>query len=211
MKKIISFILSIALASSQLYAQTVVSDPTSVAQRLTLALQEMDEMVEQKGKMIEQIEVLKKQFKEAELVRKRVENVSNAIKKGHEIVCIMEEAESMLELDRTIKQTILEQAKAISEESAMMYIEMLVKYADEVSDLVMEAKTAVKDSESLLEEENNNSDAGGHKMTDAERIERLRQIKEDMHNLRIKITSIFNRINSIQIRSNRSDFLHSIY
>lgn len=214
MKKLL-IIATFAISSVNLYSQTVVTDPNSIAQRLLLATQQMDEMVEQKYKFIEQIELLKKQYNESKELRRRVEKVSNAIKKGHEIVGIMTEAEAMMQLDNDIRHSLLDKANDLSDETIMTNIDFLVKYAGEISNIVSEAKKAITDNEDILETEDSNSSnsnsSNSQKMTDAERIERLRQIKTDMHELHDKIAEVYYRLNRIQVSHSRNKFIHSLY
>lgn len=213
MRRIATMAAILALACG-LQAQTVVvHDPTSIAQRLLLASQEMDEMIEQKYKFIEQIELLKKSAAEAKKVRERMEKVSNAIRKGHEIVGIMEQAERLMELNKRIRRTIMDDAKWLSDESAMVYIELLVRYASETSEIVLEAKKAVQNNESLLDDTSNEGSGSqeGHKMSDAERIERLRQVKSDLTAIHDNISGIYHRLNAVKARQSRLHFINSLY
>lgn len=212
MRKIATLTATIALACS-LHAQTVVvSDPTSIAQRLLLATQEMDEMIEQKYKFVEQIELLKKQAQEAQKVRERLQKVSNAIKKGHEIVGILTQAEHLMELNKKIRHSIMDKATSLSDETILGYVELMVQYTTEISNIVIEAKKAVQDNNDLLEDSGEErNDSGSHKMSDAERIERLRQVKEDLREIHDKIATIYYRLNRIHVNNSRLHFIQSLY
>lgn len=206
MKKITTLIATTMLSFGAYSQSMVVSDPTSIAQRLLLASQEMDEMIEQKYKFVEQIELLKKQGEEARKMRQRIENVSNAIRKGREIVGIINEAEELMQLNKEIRNTLLESKTCLTDETIMTYVEMLVDQTTEVTDIVSEARKAVQSNSDLSENSDNS-----HKMSDAERIARLRQVREDLRSIHDRIASIYLRLNRMAVNNSRQNFIHSLY
>lgn len=213
MKKITALLATTMLVCN-LQAQSVVTDPNALAQRFALAAQQMEEMVEQKYKFVEQINLMKKQCEDSKTMKERYGKVSKSISRGNEMVGIIEEAEKLMQLNKDIRNSILNKNNSLSDETVMAYVDLLVEFTSEISEKVKEAKKTINDNKELMGSKSNEDgkeSEDGHQMSDAERIERLRQIREDLRSIHDNIAMIYQRLNRINVNNSRQHFIHTLY
>ena len=107
MKNFILLILTVMISlGAHSQSVTIVSDPSSIVQRLTLASEEMEEQIEQKYKFIEQIRIAQKAYEESKKMQERVEVVSEYIKTASEVIDIIELGEEILNTIKSMKKSL---------------------------------------------------------------------------------------------------------
>ena len=164
----------------------IVSDPTSIAQRLVLASEEMEEQIEQKYKFIEQIDIARKAYEQSEKVRKRVEQVSDYVKKTKEAVEIIALGEDIMNISKALRKS-LSSTELINDSQKYQCMVDIINCTTNVPEIAKKATAIIKDKS----EENEVT------MNDYERHQELRYLKNEMELTKQELLRIYNKSLSI--------------
>lgn len=174
--------------SSHLYSQAamVVTDPTSFAQRAMNFVEQMEEAVEEKYVMYEQIEQMTMQAEEFKKNADRFKSAMNWVKRAKDFVVIVQAAEDIAN-DLNEFRNKLTQTDWLNEgEQLSLYMKGFSIYSDAM-DLIEEAKLYVSDFKS-------DDDAG---LSSAERLELLNKIRSQMAASKTKLQLVKNESQSV--------------
>ncbi len=195
-----NFILLLLVATLPLsgYSQsvTIVSDPSSIIQRLTLAAEEMEEQIEQKYKFIEQIKIAQKAYEESKKMQERVEVVSEYIKTAGEVVDIINLGEEIINTIKSMKKS-LSSSGIINEKEKEKCIEDITKFASLVSDIAKRASSIVRNK-------TNDNDV---QLNDYERQQELRHLKNEMTQVKENLLRTYNGVFTYNLAKNRNESL----
>ena len=195
-----NFILLLLVATLPLsgYSQsvTIVSDPSSIIQRLTLAAEEMEEQIEQKYKFIEQIKIAQKAYEESKKMQERVEVVSEYIKTAGEVVDIINLGEEIINTIKSMKKS-LSSSGIINEKEKEKCIEDITKFASLVSDIAKRASSIVRNK-------TNDNDV---QLNDYERQQELRHLKNEMTQVKVNLLRTYNGVFTYNLAKNRNESL----
>lgn len=170
MKRLFIVLLIAYGVSIQAKAQTAVVDPTSVAQRLALFLEEMEEAVEQRFTLIEQAENMREHLQIVQDAKKRLQEVSSFVKSSAYAVDIVNYGTDIGRKIKQYKQEIAELDELTDEEKYNIVLNML-QLADFAADRVQEGMRLAK---------SNGSDG---EFTDFERLQLLKDIRQNLDDL----------------------------
>lgn len=199
MKKLILTVCMVgSVAFSYSQGAMVVSDPSSIAQRLLLASEEMDEQIDQKYKFIEQINIARKAYEESTKIQKRVEQVSTYIKKAKEAVEIIALGEDIMNISKAMRAN-LAQTKMLDEDQKYQCLVDLINCTTNVSEVAKKAASVVRDK----------TDANDVAMTDFERQQELRYLKNEMLLTKQELLRIYNKAFSAAQAEARTTSLYS--
>ncbi|MBO4530669.1 MAG: hypothetical protein IK017_07210 [Paludibacteraceae bacterium] len=197
MKNFILLILTVMISlGAHSQSVTIVSDPSSIVQRLTLASEEMEEQIEQKYKFIEQIRIAQKAYEESKKMQERVEVVSEYIKTAGEVIDIIELGEEILNTIKSMKKS-LSDSRIINEEEKQKCIEDIVKFSSRISDIAKRASA-------IVHNKTNNNDV---QLNDYERQQELRYLKKNMEQIKEKILETYNSVFTYNLAKNRNESL----
>lgn len=159
----------------------VVSDPTSIVQRLALATEEMKEQIDQKYKFIQQIEIAKKAYENSKKLQDRVEQVSTYIKSAKEVVDIIVLGEEIIDLSKMMREEI-SKADELGDTRKYQFIVDLINCTTNVSEIAKRASAVVQDK------------GKGNDLTlsDFERQQELRYLKNEMQLTKTELQRIYN-------------------
>ena len=195
-----NFILLLLVATLPLsgYSQsvTIVSDPSSIIQRLTLAAEEMEEQIEQKYKFIEQIRIAQKAYEESKKMQERVEVVSEYIKTAGEVVDIINLGKEIINTIKSMKKS-LSSSGIINEKEKEKCIEDITKFASLVSDIAKRASSIVRNK-------TNDNDV---QLNDYERQQELRHLKNEMTQVKENLLRTYNGVFTYNLAKNRNESL----
>ncbi|MBP5259679.1 MAG: hypothetical protein J6Z12_03485 [Paludibacteraceae bacterium] len=170
MKRLFIVLLIAYGVSIQVKAQTAVVDPTSVAQRLALFLEEMEEAVEQRFTLIEQAESMREHLQIVQDTKKRLQEVSAFVKSSAYAVDIVNYGTDIGKKIKQYKQEIAGLDELTDEEKYNIVLNML-QLADFAADRVQEGMRLAK---------SNGSDG---EFTDFERLQLLKDIRQNLDDL----------------------------
>ncbi|MBP5424420.1 MAG: hypothetical protein IJ916_08200 [Paludibacteraceae bacterium] len=197
MKKLVASVLFMS-ACWTLIAQSamVVTDPTSFAQRLSLATEEMNEQIEQKYKFIQQIQIAQKAYEESKKIQQRVEQVSTYIKTANEVVDIIVLGEDIMNLCKKMREKVKNSDLLTYAEKSQCIIE-LINCSSNVSNIAKRASAVVQDK-------TEKNDAA---MSDFERQQELRYLKNEMQLTKAELVRIYNNAFTSSMAEERNNAL----
>jgi hypothetical protein len=181
--KRVPLVVCFLLATILLYGQgaMVVSDPTSILQRLALATQEMEEQIEQKYKFIQQIEIAKKAYENSKKMQERVEQVSTYVKSAKEVVEIIALGEEIIEISKDMREQI-SNLEGVADSRKYQCIVDLINCTTNISEIAKRASAVVQDKG----KENDVT------LSDYERQQELRYLKNEMNLTKLELQRIYN-------------------
>ncbi|MBO4370765.1 MAG: hypothetical protein J5808_05330 [Paludibacteraceae bacterium] len=179
MKKIIFFILC-SLSLTRVLAQTVVTDPTSVAQRVSIFLEEMEEAVSSRLELIEQVENTRKTYELSVQAAEKLREVSEFIKTSAVACDIVSQGTSVTNKILSYKQQLSEMHSLSEEERYSVYC-TLIEMGKHVADKVKEGMEMTQSKEN------------GGEFTDYERLQMLKDVREELEWLNSSVETLFTR------------------
>ena len=181
MKRLVINILAVLFAFS-LQAQTVVTDPTSVAQRLSIFLEEMEEAVSSRLELIEQVENTRKTYELGVEAVEKLREVSEFIKTSAVACDIVRQGTSITNKILSYKQQI-NNLKSLTEEERYSLYCSLIEIGKHVADKVKEG----------MDMTTNKGDGENGEFTDYERLEMLKSVREELEWLSTTVDSMFTK------------------
>lgn len=180
MKKlmILPFLLILSLNG---YGQFTVTDPTSVAQRLVLAMEEMEEQIDQKYKFIQQIQIAQKAYESSKSMQEKVEKVSTYVKTAKEVVEIISLGEDIMRISKNMRKNV-QNTNVLTENEKFQAIVDIVNCTTNISQIAKQASRVVQDKKS-------DNDVS---LSDFERQQELRYLKNEMKEMKTELQRIYN-------------------
>lgn len=163
-------------SSSTANAQMVVSDPASVAQRAMNFVDQMSEAIEEKYAMYEQIEQASEQIKMAKKSYDKYRKVMGWVKTSQEIISIITIGEEISKEVNDFRRYLNGSQMLNADEQFRLYLAAF-KFYEKAMDHITEAKRYISDF-------NSEEDTG---LSSAERLDLLRNIRQDMQTLQYQI------------------------
>ena len=179
MKRII-ISLYIVILSIPLNAQTVVTDPTSVMQRLSIFLEEMEEAVSSRLELIEQVENTRKTYELGVEAVEKLREVSEFIKTSAVACDIVNQGAAITNKIVSYKNQLNELEALTEEERYSLYCTM-VDLGKHVADKVKEG----------MQMTNGKEDGKNGEFTDFERLNMLKSVREELEWLNTMVDSLF--------------------
>jgi phage shock protein A len=199
MKKLI--ILScLATVASNGFSQgaMVVSDPTSVVQRLTLAAEQMEEQIDQKYKFVEQIQIAKQSLESAKKMQEKVEKVSSYVKDAKEVAEIVTIGENIVKTSNNMRKNIKKTAALTITEKAQTILD-LADCSSNVSKIAKQASAVVQ----------NKTEKNDVSLSDFERRQELRALKKEMESTQKELNRIYNKAFTKSVSNTKDKSLFS--
>lgn len=199
MKKLI--ILScLAAVASNCFSQgaMVVSDPTSVVQRLTLAAEQMEEQIDQKYKFVEQIQIAKQSLESAKKMQEKVEKVSSYVKDAKEVAEIVTIGENIVKTSNNMRKNIKKTAALTITEKAQTILD-LADCSSNVSKIAKQASAVVQ----------NKTEKNDVSLSDFERRQELRALKKEMESIQKELNRIYNKAFTKSVSNTKDKSLFS--
>ncbi len=199
MKKLtITALLSVSVLYTNAQGAMVVTDPTSFAQRLSLATEEMNEQIEQKYKFIEQIKIAQKAYEESKKIQARVEQVSNYIKTANEVVNIIALGEDIMNLCKAMREQ-LSSSEILSKDEKYQCIVDLINCSSNVSNIARKASAVIQDKT----KDNDLS------LSDFERQQELRYLRNELELTKADLLRIYNGAYTCKMVERRDNAIKS--
>ncbi|NCC98222.1 MAG: hypothetical protein EOL95_00765 [Bacteroidia bacterium] len=193
MKKILLVIVLIFGCVSA-YPQAIVTDPTSMSQRIALFFEQMEEALSQRMQLVEQVETAQQTLQISKEAREKLKKVSSFIQASADV---LEIANSSIRITKKIglyKNAIIEMDHLTTEEKYNILC-VTVKLGHHASEKVSEgigmSKTREKDGE----------------FSDYERLQMLKTVKEEVLYIESEIDDMYSKCLS---QSAYNDFAEGI-
>ena len=166
-----------------MYAQWLVTDPSSITQRLTLFLEELSEAMQERYTMEKQTDNTSELVKQNDESLKKLQKISNYIKTALVIKEIAEESNNVMKKVKNINEQFSKLDRLTKEE----YYNIL----NFTVDLGEQAFDKVKESKKMSNSTQNNGE-----MTDYERLQILNGIKDEIVKLKKNLSDVEARFKS---------------
>ncbi len=176
----------------------VVSDPTSVVQRLTLAAEQMEEQIDQKYKFMEQIQIAKQSLESAKKMQEKVEKVSSYVKDAKEVAEIVTIGENIVKTSNNMRKNIKKTAALSITEKAQTILD-LADCSSNVSKIAKQASAVVQ----------NKTDKNDVSLSDFERRQELRALKKEMETTQKELNRIYNKAFTKSVSNTKDKSLFS--
>ena len=144
MKKIFILIVLFNVAVFKINAQFIVNDPTSIAQRLFLAVEEMTALIENKYQLVEQVQQMKQIYDQGQEVRDAVQKVASYVKKANEIIEIIEIGEATVADAKRYRREIKNMSNLTDSYKYEAFC-LMVNFDTQIVNIINEAKTIISD------------------------------------------------------------------
>ncbi len=190
----------LAMVCFNVYSQgaMVVSDPTSVVQRLTLAAEQMEEQIDQKYKFMEQIQIAKQSLESAKKMQEKVEKVSSYVKDAKEVAEIVTIGENIVKTSNNMRKNIKKTAALTITEKAQTILD-LADCSSNVSKIAKQASAVVQ----------NKTDKNDVSLSDFERRQELRALKKEMETTQKELNRIYNKAFTKSVSNTKDKSLFS--
>ncbi len=190
----------LAMVCVNVYSQgaMVVSDPTSVVQRLTLAAEQMEEQIDQKYKFMEQIQIAKQSLESAKKMQEKVEKVSSYVKDAKEVAEIVTIGENIVKTSNNMRKNIKKTAALTITEKAQTILD-LADCSSNVSKIAKQASAVVQ----------NKTDKNDVSLSDFERRQELRALKKEMETTQKELNRIYNKAFTKSVSNTKDKSLFS--
>ena len=199
MKKLIILSCLAAVASNGFsQGAMVVSDPTSVVQRLTLAAEQMEEQIDQKYKFVEQIQIAKQSLESAKKMQEKVEKVSSYVKDAKEVAEIVTIGENIVKTSNNMRKNIKKTAVLTITEKAQTILD-LADCSSNVSKIAKQASAVVQ----------NKTEKNDVSLSDFERRQELRALKKEMESTQKELNRIYNKAFTKSVSNTKDKSLFS--
>ncbi len=199
MKKLIILSCLAAVASNGFsQGAMVVSDPTSVVQRLTLAAEQMEEQIDQKYKFVEQIQIAKQSLESAKKMQEKVEKVSSYVKDAKEVAEIVTIGENIVKTSNNMRKNIKKTAALTITEKAQTILD-LADCSSNVSKIAKQASAVVQ----------NKTEKNDVSLSDFERRQELRALKKEMESTQKELNRIYNKAFTKSVSNTKDKSLFS--
>ena len=199
MKKLIILSCLTAVASNGFsQGAMVVSDPTSVVQRLTLAAEQMEEQIDQKYKFVEQIQIAKQSLESAKKMQEKVEKVSSYVKDAKEVAEIVTIGENIVKTSNNMRKNIKKTAALTITEKAQTILD-LADCSSNVSKIAKQASAVVQ----------NKTEKNDVSLSDFERRQELRALKKEMESTQKELNRIYNKAFTKSVSNTKDKSLFS--
>lgn len=166
-----------------MYAQWLVTDPSSITQRLTLFLEELSEAMQERYTMEKQTDNTSELVKQNDESLKKLQKISNYIKTALVVKEIAEESNNVMKKVKNINEQFSKLDKLTKEE----YYNLL----NFTVDLGEQAYDKVKESKKM-----SSSTSKSGEMTDYERLQILNDIKDEIVKLKKNLSDVEARFKS---------------
>lgn len=176
----------------------VVSDPTSVVQRLTLAAEQMEEQIDQKYKFVEQIQIAKQSLESAKKMQEKVEKVSSYVKDAKEVAEIVTIGENIVKTSNNMRKNIKKTAALTITEKAQTILD-LADCSSNVSKIAKQASAVVQ----------NKTEKNDVSLSDFERRQELRALKKEMESTQKELNRIYNKAFTKSVSNTKDKSLFS--
>lgn len=180
LRTLLMLLLCMFVYHTQAQVVTVTTDPTSMAQRLTLFLEQMDESLVQGAKLSAQIETAEKTLQLARESKEKLQKVSQFIKTASVVVQITESGARLIGKVDDYRQ-LLSKSDFFSEEEKYTLLDQIVTLGNVAADKVKEGLALTKD---------NCSDG---EFNDYERLQLLSQIRNEVESVEDGIDKLYQR------------------
>lgn len=178
MKKTFLFLFFCGLTAS-VCAQTTVVDPTSVAQRLSLFLEQMDEAVSHRFALLDEVANTSETLQLARDARQKLQEVSQFVKASSYSLDIVDYGSKIAGKIKDYKQEIAQLEHVTDEEKYNIVMNML-QLASYAAEKVKEGVQLTKSNRSKAEAE----------MSDYERIQVLCRIRGELDELNAQLDQV---------------------
>lgn len=179
----ILILLVASCTPTPMYAQWLVTDPSSITQRLTLFLEELSEAMQERYTMEKQTDNTSELVKQNDESLKKLQKISNYIKTALVIKEIAEESNNVMKKVKNINEQFSKLDRLTKEE----YYNLL----NFTVDLGEQAFDKVKESKKMSNSTQNNGE-----MTDYERLQILNGIKDEIVKLKKNLSDVEARFKS---------------
>ena len=176
-------VLMVSCTPTPMYAQWLVTDPSSITQRLTLFLEELSEAMQERYTMEKQTDNTSELVKQNDESVKKLQKISNYIKTALVVKEIAEESNNVMKKVKNINEQFSKLDRLTKEE----YYNIL----NFTVDLGEQAFDKVKESKKMSNNTQNNGE-----MTDYERLQILNGIKDEIVKLKKNLSDIEARFKS---------------
>ena len=193
-------ILLLMLFTSQLltaYAQWVVSDPTSFAQRLSLFAEELYEIMTDRKELISQTANTGEMLQKTKEAIEKLQKVSNYVQGAKISLDIIKEGVALSNQVNKL-HTDFSQLTHLTDEEMANAVCFSAELGDHVADMVAEAKEMLS----------SRKDKG--EMTDYERIQLLKDIQKELKTLRGLLTSVQKRFKDKNSLALMDDYMQAM-
>ena len=176
-------LLMVSCTPMPMYAQFMVTDPASITQRLTLFLEELAEAMQERYSIEQQTDNTSELVQQNKTTLEKLQKISNYIQTALVVQEIAEESEEVIDKIKDIKDQFSKLDKLTKEE-----IYNVLNFSMDMSKQVLE-----KVSESKKMSKNGQKSG---EMTDYERLQVLKDIKEEIVKIKKNLTEIEKRFKS---------------
>lgn len=176
-------VLLVSCTPMPMYAQWMVTDPGSITQRLTLFLEELAEAMQERYSIEQQTDNTSELVQQNKTTLEKLQKISNYIQTALVVQEIAEESEEVIDKIKDIKDQFSKLDKLTKEE-----IYNVLNFSMDMSKQVLE-----KVSESKKMSKNGQKSG---EMTDYERLQVLKDIKEEIVKIKKNLTEIEKRFKS---------------
>ncbi len=182
---ILVFIVLIASCTpTPMYAQWLVTDPSSITQRLTLFMEELAEAMEERYSIEKQTDNTSKLVEQNKESLKKLQKISNFIKSALVVKEIAEESNIVIKKVKSINDNY-SKLDRLTKEEVYNALSFSADLGEQVYNKVNESK---KTSSSTITKSG--------EMTDYERLEILYEIKDEIVKIKKSLTSVESRFKS---------------
>ncbi len=170
----------VSCTPTPMYAQWLVTDPSSITQRLTLFLEELSEAMQERYTMEKQTDNTSELVEQNKESLKKLQKISNYIKSALVVKEIAEESNNVIKKVKNINDKY-SKLERLTKEEVYNVLNFTVDLGEQVYDKVKESKKMSSTSTKSGE------------MTDYERLQILNEIKDEIVNIKKSLTDVETR------------------